>query len=71
MIPWSWPLPDEQTLCLRLDQLIEKIIFKFIAEQRSEETARIVSTLEDMKEQKTHQNPVHLDFQDNFDIKKR
>ena len=65
---WPWPLPDEQTLSLRLDQLIEKIIFKFIAEQRSKETALIVSGLEDLKEQKVHQTPVRLDFQDSFDF---
>ena len=48
---WPWPPVDEQIMSLRLNQLIEKMVFKFIAEQRSEETSRIVSCLEDMKEQ--------------------
>ena len=65
---WSWPLPDERTLSLRLNQLIEKMIFKFIAEQRSEETARIISKLENLKEHKTRQKPVkNLEF-DSFDF---
>ncbi len=66
---WPWPLPDEQTLCLRLDQLIEKMIFKFIAEQRSGETARIVSGLENLKEQKSHEQPPdHSGVQNVFDF---
>ena len=43
---WSWPQAGSEAIELRINRLIEKTIFKFIAEQRSEETAKIVERLE-------------------------
>ena len=47
---WSWPFAGQEQVKLRLEKLIEKNIYKFIAEQRSDETATIVGRLDEMKE---------------------
>ena len=46
---WTWPPTDEKALALRLNRMMEKIIFKMVAEQKSSETERIVNRLCDLK----------------------
>lgn len=46
---WTWPFPDPKAFRLRMDQLIEKYVYKYIAEQRSGETASIVKNLEELQ----------------------
>lgn len=48
---WSWPAAGQEQLELRINQIIEKTIYKFIAEQRSEATAQIIKRLDEIKEQ--------------------
>ena len=43
---WLWPMPGTEALGLRLERLIEKNIYKFIAEQRSPESQQIAEKLE-------------------------
>ncbi len=43
----SWPAAGPEMLELRLNKIIEKSIYKFIAEQRSDETAKIVERLDE------------------------
>ena len=71
---WLWPPVDGKVLSLRLNQLIEKTIFKFIAEQRSRETSLIVDQIEDLKKrqkEKFHITNGSLDLltQTPFDLK--
>lgn len=47
---WSWPVASESVVGLRLEKIIEKTIYKYIAEQRSDETRKIVEQLEDQKQ---------------------
>ena len=47
---WSYPFAGAEEFSLRLEKLIEKDIYRFVAEQRSEETAAIVSNLEKVGE---------------------
>ena len=46
---WSWPMASPESLQLRVDQVIEKIVFKYIAEQRTEETKQIVEAIDEVK----------------------
>lgn len=48
---WSWPVADPSVFEFRLNQVLEKNIYKFIAEQRGDETAHIVAQLEDLRTQ--------------------
>ncbi|MCJ8275517.1 MAG: diguanylate cyclase [Bdellovibrionales bacterium] len=50
---WSWPVASKEVLQMRVDKVIEKTIFKYIAEQRSEETQKIVSALDKVQSQAT------------------
>ena len=45
---WSYPFAGPEEFEHRLEKLIEKRIYRLIAEQRSEETAKIVSRLDQM-----------------------
>ncbi len=45
---WSYPLAGQGQLELRIERVIEKNIYKFIAEQRSEATAKIVQRLDEV-----------------------
>ena len=46
---WSWPVAGDAEMELRLGKIIEKYIFRMIAEQRSEVTAEIVARLDALK----------------------
>ncbi len=45
---WSYPLAGQGQLELRIERIIEKNIYKFIAEQRSEATEKIVQRLDEL-----------------------
>lgn len=47
---WSWPAAAEAEMELRLNRMIEKFIYKMIAEQRSDATAKIMASLESLRE---------------------
>lgn len=47
---WSWPMADFRVMEMRLNQLIEKTVYKYIGEQRSKQTAQILSRLEKLEE---------------------
>lgn len=61
---WSWPVADQKAFEMRLDQLIEKTIYKYIAEQRSEETLVIVKNLEKMKQHLSVEEAPQSDTED-------
>ncbi len=61
---WSWPLAGQEELELRMNQVIEKNIYKFIAEQRSEATEVIVKGLERLKNRRQTQIPSSQDSSD-------
>ena len=46
---WPWPVAGQEVFELRLNSIIEKHIYKFIAEQRDVETRLIVQKLESIK----------------------
>ncbi len=46
---WTWPVAGQEVFEIRLNKIIEKNIYKFIAEQRSDETQEIVARLENLK----------------------
>jgi hypothetical protein len=48
---WSWPVLDSRALQLRLDKLIEKNIYKLIAEQRSPATQVISQKIDELIQQ--------------------
>lgn len=48
---WNWPTADLAVLNLRLHRVIEKTIYKYIAEQRGEQVEGIVRRLEELKPQ--------------------
>ncbi|MCB0377042.1 MAG: diguanylate cyclase [Bdellovibrionales bacterium] len=52
---WSWPLASREALKLRVNKVIEKTIFKYIAEQRSEESQKIVAALDRLQQNQTFQ----------------
>ena len=43
---WSWPVASKEVMQVRVDKIIEKTIYKYIAEQRSDETSKIVQALD-------------------------
>lgn len=47
---WSWPVASKEVLKIRVDKIIEKTIYKYIAEQRSDETRKIVENLEKIQQ---------------------
>jgi diguanylate cyclase (GGDEF)-like protein len=47
---WIWPMAGPELMSLRLGTLIEKFIYKYLAEQRSEETLKIVERLDNKED---------------------
>lgn len=48
---WNWPAADLEVLKLRLERVIEKTIFKYLAEQQGDKVEHIVKRLEELKPQ--------------------
>ncbi len=48
---WSWPAADEREVEIRLNQIIEKYIYRFVAEQKNTETKNILDKIESYKQQ--------------------
>ena len=47
---WPWPLASQEVLPIRINQVIEKIIFKYIAEQKNPTTENLVEKIMEEKQ---------------------
>jgi|GEM_PF-1818223 len=47
---WAWPLASPDSLTLRLDQFVEKTIYKYLSEEKDEKIQGIVKTVEASKD---------------------
>lgn len=61
---WSWPVADEEVLRLRVNHIIEKSIYRFISEQRSSETAKIIERLESQVKEQMGVPPLSIENSD-------
>ncbi len=61
---WTYPFAGQEQMELRINRIIEKNIYKFIAEQRSEETETIMQKLEELAEEPNFSNVISDDKSD-------
>jgi GGDEF domain-containing protein/FixJ family two-component response regulator len=65
---WSWPMADTKVLELRINQIIEKNIYKFVAEQREGESQHILKKIDEIKAKSLISKPEKLELTDVLDF---